>query len=138
MEFEGNWLEKTLLCWSVIGWPSIENELEAWAPSPWKRPFESAATPGEVSVTRELRDDDGLSSGTFWKRSRSTSVWKGESLSTRSQPPSTVTVLEAEPGRRVFVRVTGTVERTSTSCATAAKPVADTVKWYGLNGRLVN
>ena len=28
-EFEGSWLEKTLLCWSVMGWPSTEKELDA-------------------------------------------------------------------------------------------------------------
>ena len=28
-EFEGIWLEKTLLCWSVMGWPSIEKEFDA-------------------------------------------------------------------------------------------------------------
>lgn len=25
----GTWFEKTLLCWSVIGWPSTEKEFEA-------------------------------------------------------------------------------------------------------------
>src|ERR1700722_1136686 len=138
MEFDGNWLEKTLLCWSVIGCPSIEKEFDAWSPSPWKRPFESAATPGEVSVTRELRDEDWLSSGTLWKRPRSTSVWNVESSSTRSPPPSTVTVLEAAPTLRIVLKLTGTVERTSTSWDREANPVAFTVKWYGLNGRLVN
>ena len=29
IELEGSWLEKTLLCWSVMDWPSTENELEA-------------------------------------------------------------------------------------------------------------
>ena len=38
-----------MLCWSVMGWPSTENEFEAWSPSPWNRPFESAATPGRGS-----------------------------------------------------------------------------------------
>src|ERR1700742_2423191 len=47
----GSWLEKTLLCWSVMAWPSMEKEFEAWSPRPWKRPLESAATPGEASVT---------------------------------------------------------------------------------------
>ena len=28
-ESTGIWFEKTLLCWSVIGWPSSENEFEA-------------------------------------------------------------------------------------------------------------
>ena len=62
-ELDGSWLEKILLCWSVMGWPSMLNELEAWSPRPWKRPLESAATPGEASVTRELREEDALSSG---------------------------------------------------------------------------
>ena len=26
---DGSWLENTLLCWSVMGWPSMEKELEA-------------------------------------------------------------------------------------------------------------
>jgi hypothetical protein len=34
IESTGIWLENTLLCWSVIGWPSTENEFEAWSPSP--------------------------------------------------------------------------------------------------------
>src|SRR6266700_121527 len=72
--FEGNWLEKTLLCWSVIGWPSTEKEFEAWSPSPWKRPFESAATPGEASVTSELKEEDVLSRGNLSNSPRSTSV----------------------------------------------------------------
>src|SRR4029077_2907486 len=68
------WLEKTLLCWSVIGWPSTENEFSAWSPIPWKRPLESAAMPGEDRVTRELTEDDLLSNGILSNRSRSTSV----------------------------------------------------------------
>ena len=46
IESTGSWLEKTLLCWSVIGWPSMLKEFEAWSPIPWKRPLESAAIPG--------------------------------------------------------------------------------------------
>jgi hypothetical protein len=46
----GIWLEKTWLCWSEIGWPSTENEFFAWSPIPRKRPFESAAIPGEAKV----------------------------------------------------------------------------------------
>ena len=34
MELEGSWLEKVLLCWSVMGWPSTEKELDAWSPRP--------------------------------------------------------------------------------------------------------
>jgi hypothetical protein len=52
----------------VIGWPSTEKEFSAWSPSPWNRPFESAATPGVESVTRELTDEEALSSG---RRSKS-------------------------------------------------------------------
>ena len=33
--------------------------------------------PGEARVTRELRDEDWLSSGSLLKRPRSTSVWHG-------------------------------------------------------------
>ena len=58
-------MEKTLLCWSVMGWPSTEKEFEAWSPNPWKRPFESAATPGDARVTSELRVDEALSSGSL-------------------------------------------------------------------------
>src|SRR5664279_3690627 len=61
----GIWLEKTLLCWSVIGWPSRENEFSAWSPSPWNRPLESAAIPGDDRVTSELNSEDGLSSGSL-------------------------------------------------------------------------
>src|ERR1700685_1773820 len=76
MELEGIWLEKTLLCWSVMDWPSTEKEFSAWSPRPWKRPLESDETPGVVAVTRELSEEDWLSRGTLMKRSRSTSVWK--------------------------------------------------------------
>src|ERR1035441_6924455 len=69
-----------------MGWPSMENEFEAWSPRPWKRPLESAATPGEASVTRELREEDALSKGSFWNRSRSMSVWPTGSPSMRSPP----------------------------------------------------
>ncbi len=92
MEFDGTWLEKTLLCWSVMAWPSTENEFEAWSPSPWKRPLESDDTPGVVAVTRELSEDDWLSIGTLMNMSRSTSVWNVGSVSTRSPEASTVTV----------------------------------------------
>ena len=85
-------MENTLLCWSVIACPSTENELDAWSPRPWNRPFESAATPGLVSVTSELREEDWLSSGTVMNMSRSTSVWKVGSFSMRSPPASTFTV----------------------------------------------
>ena len=29
IESSGIWFEKTLLCWSVMGWPSTENEFSA-------------------------------------------------------------------------------------------------------------
>src|SRR5207244_8274410 len=65
IESSGIWFENTLLCWSVIGWPSSENEFSAWSPSPWKRPLESAAIPGVASVTSELTEEDWLSSGSL-------------------------------------------------------------------------
>ena len=71
----------------------MENELEAWSPRPWKRPLESAATPGVVSVTSELSVEDWLSSGTLMNRSRSTSIWKVGSSSIRS-PRWTATVTD--------------------------------------------
>ena len=40
--------------------------------------------PGVVAVTSELSDDDWLSIGTLMNMSRSTSVWKVGSVSTRS------------------------------------------------------
>src|SRR5579862_7525944 len=61
IELEGSWFENVLLCWSVIDCPSTENELDAWSPRPWKRPLESAETPGVVAVTSELSDEDWLS-----------------------------------------------------------------------------
>src|SRR6202795_2675736 len=63
IESSGIWLEKTLLCWSVMGWPSTENEFSAWSPNPWKRPLESAAIPGGDSVTRDPTEDHRLSVG---------------------------------------------------------------------------
>src|ERR1700732_756612 len=77
IESRGIWLEKTLLCWSVIGWPSTENEFSAWSPSPWNRPLESAAIPGEESVTSELTEDDALSRGILSNSSFDGSVGKG-------------------------------------------------------------
>src|ERR1700689_3029845 len=74
IESSGIWLENTLLCWSVMGWPSTENEFSAWSPSPWNRPLESAEMPGDDSVTRELTDDDALSRGSLWNDPRSMSV----------------------------------------------------------------
>ena len=86
-------MEKTLLCWSVMGWPSTENEFSAWSPRPWNSPLESAAIPGVESVTSELRDDDALSKGSLSNNSLSTSEWKVGSFSTRSPADSTVTVV---------------------------------------------
>src|ERR1700722_949901 len=60
---DGTWLEKTLLCWSVMGWPSIEKEFSAWSPRPWIWPSESAETPGDACVTIELKPEDRLSIG---------------------------------------------------------------------------
>src|SRR5215469_1416885 len=74
IEFDGNWFENVLLCWSVIDWPSTEKEFSAWSPRPCTMPLESALAPGVVAVTSELIEDDMLSSGTFENWSRSTSV----------------------------------------------------------------
>src|SRR5208282_5009275 len=95
-ESSGIWFENTLLCWSVIGWPSTENEFSAWSPRPWKRPLESAAIPGVESVTSELRDDEELSSGSLSNRFRSISEWKVGSFSSRSSPASLCTVTVSE------------------------------------------
>ena len=118
---------KTLLCWSVIDWPSTENEFEAWSPRPWKRPLESAATPGVESVTSELRPEDSLSNGTLMNCSRSTSVWKVGSVSTRSPDASTVTVCEVPATLRTRLRLVPTTERISKFLLTAVKPSAETV-----------
>src|SRR6266567_5358861 len=127
MELEGSWLEKILLCWSVMDWPSTEKELEAWSPRPWKRPLESAETPGVVRVMRELRVEDWLSRGTLMKAPRSTSVWNVGSSSTRSPVASTVTVwLEPATGRIIFME-DPTTDRISTCCCLGANPGADAV-----------
>src|ERR1700684_2064203 len=107
-ESRGIWFENTLLCWSVIGWPSTENEFSAWSPSPWKRPLESAATPGDVCVTSALTDDDALSSGTSLSGARSTSVCDVEPVSSRSPAASTTTVLLLPASWRLIFRLIGT------------------------------
>ncbi len=128
-EFEGSWLEKTLLCWSVIGWPSMENEFDAWSPRPWKRPFESAATPGEDRVTSELSEEDWLSSGSLLNASRSRSVWNVESFSSRSPLVFTSTVVEDPSTAKVVFSETGTVDRTSTSWLSVANPATEIERW---------
>src|SRR5579884_977311 len=70
----GIWLEKTLLCWSVIGCPSSEKELSECSPIPWNKPLESAAIPGVDNVTIELNDELWLSRGILLNASRSKSV----------------------------------------------------------------
>ena len=117
IESSGIWLEKTLLCWSVMGWPSTENEFSAWSPRPWNRPLESAAIPGVESVTEELTEDDALSSGSLSNAPLSTSVWAVESFSTRSPPASTVTVVVNPATCSLIATLIGTAERGSTSCA---------------------
>src|ERR1700739_1520903 len=93
--------------------PSIENELDAWSPGLWKRRLESAATPGVVSVTRELSEEDSLSSGTLMNMSRSTSVWNVGSVSPKSPEDSTVTVeLAAATRRTTFIDVPTADRRT--------------------------
>jgi len=68
-ESMGIWLEKTLDCWSVMGWLSTEKELDAWSPMPWKRPLESAETPGEARVMSELTERR-CSPAESWRRDR--------------------------------------------------------------------
>ncbi len=120
----GIWLENTLLCWSVMGWPSTEKEFDAWSPRPWNRPLESAETPGDASVTSELSDEDWLSSGSLSNNCRSTSVWVVGSVSTRSAPASTVTDVFACPMTRLNFSSVGTADRTSTSWFLTWKPSA--------------
>src|SRR5271155_5975527 len=100
-----------------MGWPSTENEFSAWSPSPWNKPFESAAIPGVDRVTSELNDDDELSKGSFSNSARSTSVWKVGSVLSKSAPPSTVTELELPAMVKLIFTERGTEDRTSTSCA---------------------
>src|ERR1700689_507536 len=115
IDSNGIWFEKTLLCWSVIGWPSTENEFSAWSPRPWNRPLESAAIPGVESVTRELTEDEALSKGSLSNKFLSTSVWKVGSFSTKSPPASTVTLSEEPATLRPILTSNGTTDRTSTS-----------------------
>ena len=128
-ESMGIWLEKTLDCWSVMGWLSTEKELDAWSPMPWKRPLESAETPGEARVTSELMDEEMLSSGILAKRSRSTSVWPTGSASTRSPlVVVTSTTVLAEAICSVVVRAIGTKDCTSRVCVAGAMVLAATVR----------
>src|SRR5580658_2973149 len=121
-----------------MGWPSIENELDAWSPNPWKRPFESAETPGEAKVTSELSDEDGLSRGTLSNKARSTSVCVVGSFSTKSPPfASTVTVVAVPLTFKLTSAFAGTADRTSTSSVELANPAALTTVWYVLNGTFV-
>jgi hypothetical protein len=80
-----------------------------------------------VSVTSELRPEDSLSSGTLMNNSRSTSVWKVESVSTRSPDASTVTVCEAPATWRTRLRLVPTTERISKLWLAGAKPLAETL-----------
>ena len=112
-----------------MGWPSTEKELDAWSPRPWKRPLESAETPGEARVTSELMDEETLSSGILAKRSRSTSVCPTGSASTRSPlVVVTLTTVLAEAICRVVVRAIGTKDCTSTVCEAGAMVLAVTVR----------
>src|SRR5260370_1922231 len=61
--FSGIEVEKTLLRWSDIGWPSITKLTCAWSPSGWKKPFESAATFGVVKVIASFSPDPGERTG---------------------------------------------------------------------------
>jgi len=100
-----------LLCWSVIGWPSTENEFSAWSPMPWNIPFESAVTPGDARVTSELTEEDALSSGSLSIKPRSIFVCMVESFSTRSSTPVTTTVFVAAPSARAMFAVTGQLKQ---------------------------
>jgi len=113
----------------VIDWPSTENEFDAWSPSPWNSPLESAATPGVVDVTRELSDDDSLSMGTLMNMSRSTSVWNVGSVSTRSPWASTVTVESAAATCITSFTVKPTTVFRFTAWRIDPKPLAETANW---------
>ncbi len=78
-----------------------------------------------------------LSSGTLMNRSRSTSVWKVGSFSTRSPAASTVTVVAEPATGRTSLRLAPTIERISKLWLTGANPLARTVIRYGLNGTFV-
>src|ERR1700721_4326644 len=112
IDSNGIWFEKTLLCWSVIDWPSTENEFSAWSPRPWNRPLESAAIPGVERVNSELTDDDALSKGSLSNKFLSTAVWKVGSFSTKSPPASTVTLSVDPDTLRLILTSKGTTEGT--------------------------
>src|SRR5215475_12142083 len=136
---DGSWFEKTLLNWSVMGWPSSDIEFWAWSPKPCINPLESAATPGETMVVIAVNEDEALSTGNRSIRFLSTSVWNVDSVSTRSFPsPSTVTVVLAPATFMVTFRLVATKERTSASCEKSENPAAFTFTWYGLKGTLAN
>ncbi len=109
------------LCWSVTGWLSIENCVCAWSPTGWKKPFESATTPGEASVTTWFRPAV-VSTGSFAIRLWSMSVCAVGSRSTSSIDPTTFTdVLKAVVSVRL-PRSMGTEVRTSTFFSMVLKP----------------
>ena len=68
------------------------------------------ATPGDASVTNELRDEDALSSGSLLNRSRSTSVCIMESPSSRSPRRST---LGSSPAQRAIRTASASSRRAS-------------------------
>jgi len=104
------------------------NEFEAWSPIPWKRPLESAAIPGVERVTSELSDEVVLSKGSLSNKFLSMSEWKVGSFSSKSAAwASTVTEVVEPETWRLTLRLTGTMDRMSTSCAFGANPVAVTV-----------
>ena len=62
------------LCWSDTGWLSMLKDVSACSPRGWNVPLESAATPGDVSVSNELSPLLTLSLGSVSSSDRSTCV----------------------------------------------------------------
>ena len=104
---DGSWLENTLLCWSVIGWPSIGKRIGGVVAQAVEQAVGVGRDAGRRRVTSELSEEDWLSSGNFWNSSRSTSVWKVGSFSTRSAAASTVTVVVAPPTCKAIAHIDG-------------------------------
>jgi hypothetical protein len=57
--------QSAMLSWSLTGWPSKQNEFDERSPSPCISPLLSVVTPGAVSVTSELNDEEGPSKGSL-------------------------------------------------------------------------
>src|ERR1041384_5030012 len=77
-----------------MGCPSIEYVVCAWSPRGWKKPLESAATPGLLKMIASLSDEPGESAGSFANAVRSRSLWAYGTFSSMCSPAaSTVTVV---------------------------------------------